>query len=212
MKGGYNAWEDAGYPISYQKDGITFIQGRSIFDLIDPIKLEAGKKITIEGYHSRDMVFFISSTDANQVFFSYINLKGEYKPGQGYIARVSGNIIRIRGKIIQVSAQGRIGDMEIDTYELIREDIDDIIEVVDAHWENLSQELLKEKDSSYPDGAVGYPLFDQRTDEVILYRNVGNMQKVPSGEAYYVPEVNVYYFVNLDGKITKIFLEYRQLK
>jgi hypothetical protein len=209
LKGGYNAWKDAGYPISYQKNGITFIQGASLFDLVDPIKPELGQELTIEGYYGGgDSFMFIGITDNNQVLWNHINLKGVNHRGLDHIVRLQGKIIEVRDGI---------GDMKVNAVEILPGDIRSMIDTVDAHWKDFGAELLKSTNSSHPDGAVGSPLFDQRTHEVILYRNVGNMVAVSSpiqfaGERYYVPEVNVYYFLNLDGKITKIFLQYRQLK
>jgi hypothetical protein len=168
-----------------------------------------GQELTIEGYYGGgDLFMFIGITNDNQVLFNHINLKGVNHRGLG-------RIVRLQGKIIEV--RDGIGDMNINTVEILPGDIRAMIDTVDAHWKDLRDELLKETNSSHPDGAVGSPLFDQRTHEVILYRNVGNMITVSSptqfaGELGYVPEVNVYYFLNLDGKITKIFLQYRQLK
>jgi hypothetical protein len=214
LKGGYNAWKDAGHPISYQKNGITFIQGATLFDLVDPIKLELGQVLTIEGYlHGRvdpfpykPSMMFVGINDANQVVYRYVILKdfpNDKDPGHEAI-------VKVRGKIIEV--RDGTGDMKVDTVEVVRGDIGDIIDIVDAHWRDFGAELLKETNSSKIDGGYSDPLFNQKTREVVVYHNVGNMQPGLWGESSYESEVDVYYFVNLDGKITKIFVHYRQVK
>jgi len=151
-------------------------------------------------------IMFVGINDANQVVNRYIILKDF--PNDELLRK---NIIaRVRGKIIEV--RDGIGDMEVDAVEVVRGDSGDIIDIVDAHWRDFSAELLKDTNSSMIDGGVSYPLFNQKTREVVVYHNVGNMQLGLWGEYSYESEVDVYYFVNLDGKITTIFLHYRQVK
>lgn len=95
MKGGYNAWKDAGYPISYEVDGITYIKGSSVFDLVQPIKLVVGQEMTIKGFCTRNMLFFITTDDSKTVIFGHVNLQDEHK-------LVQGQMVKVRGKITQV--------------------------------------------------------------------------------------------------------------
>jgi hypothetical protein len=174
-------------------------------DLFDPIKLEVGQVLSIEGYYNGEFIAFVGINDASQVVNRHIILKDF--PDDKLLKK---NIIaRVRGKIIEV--RDGIGDMEVADVELIRE-TGDIIETVNSHWKDFSSELLKETNSSTIDGGYSDPLFNQKTREVVVYHNVGNMQLGLWGEYSYESEVDVYYFVNLDGKITTIFLHYRQVK
>jgi hypothetical protein len=218
LKGGYTAWKDAGFPISYQKDGITYMKGPSVLDLFDPIKVELGKVLTIEGYLNQSMnitppykplymhyIRFIGLNDTNQVTFRYIKLKNF--PNDEILTE---NILaRVRGKIVEVSDGN--GDMEVDNVEFTRKTTY-VIDTVDSHWKDLGAELLRETNSSMIDNASVDLCFNQKTSEVVVCHTVGNMEPFFQGDRIYEPKVMAYYFVNLDGNINRIYLEYRQLR
>jgi hypothetical protein len=150
-------------------------------------------------------MMFVGINDANQVLWRYVILKDF--PNDELLRE---NIIaKVRGKVTQV--RDGIGDIEVTDVELVR-DISDIVETVNSHWEDFSAELLKKTNSSIIDGMGGDPYFNQKTREVVISHNVGNMQPTFQGGYLFEPEVRVNYLVNLDGKITRIFLQYRQVK
>jgi hypothetical protein len=186
-----------------------------LFDLFDSVKIEIGKELTIDGYVHRivppNPIFmdFIRTNTANETGLSWIILKGlPQDTNFGNESELYGSIVKVRGRIIEV--REGIG-MEVEAYDVIVRDMQDIEDIVSAHWRDFIDVLYKDTNSSMQDSGWGSALFNPKTREIAVSRSVGNLESISCAYGCQI-KVSAFYFVNLDGQITKIFLLYHQVK
>jgi hypothetical protein len=152
---------------------------------------------------------FIGTYNANEPTLSWIILKGlPQNINFGNESKIYGSIIKVRGRIIEVR-EGRA--MEVEAYDVIVRDMQDIEDVVSSHWRDFMDILLKDTNSSMQCSSLGTPWYNSKTGEIAIHRSVGNLESISCAYGCQA-NVTAYYFVSLDGKITKIFLQYRQAK
>lgn len=199
------------YNETKDSQGITIIRTNansfSFFDLFDPISIKEGDIVSIEGFlemridHTRPFVMFVGS-DGKRVVKRYVNLidynKSRYNCPLGFV-RVTGEIIKEK--------EG-IGDMKTLEIECLNLN-ENISKIVNSHWEDFGGKIRIESNSTKIDGGASTSLITSKTNEMIIFRNVGIMEKGGLGDYDYQVKVDVYYTVSLEGVINKIYVVYQ---
>jgi hypothetical protein len=164
------------------------------------VDLEENEIMTMEGFINgralgyEPYIMFYGYEEEGKIRKKYVNLFNA--------SEIDGTVARVTGKIEEVYSVG--GDVSVTEIEIVKtvEQIGESIKIVDDHWKNFSSELMERFKATDKDGGYSDPMWSEKTQELIVFRNIGNMEAHKRGSSYEVATA-VFYFAK-NKTITRI--------